>query len=354
MVEQKLIITRPDDMHLHLRDSPILEGVIGYSTKDFGRAIIMPNLSPPITTIDMLNSYRRRIELAVPETDNFKPLMTLYLTENIDSEELRQGVSTGVLTALKLYPAGATTNSKSGVRNISKCYKTFETMIDLDLPLLIHGEVTDPEVDIFDRESIFISSVLDPLRRNFPELRIVLEHITTIDSVQYIKEASKNLFATITPHHLVLNRNDIFNQGINPHNYCLPILKRESHRLALINAATSGDRRFFLGTDSAPHYLETKETSCGCAGIFNSINTLGVLASVFEEHDSLGKLELFTSVHGAKFYKLEENKQQIVLRKRKNIVNKIIYINVLDKQIKVFDPVRDIFWEVETGAEIKI
>jgi len=347
MITKKLIITRPDDMHLHLRDSPILESIIGYTSRYFGRAVVMPNLSPPVTTVEMLNAYKDRIALAVPEKHNFEPLMTLYLTDNTKPEELRLGVSCGVLTAVKLYPAGATTNSEQGVTNINNCFAIFETMIELDLPLLIHGEVTDPSIDIFDRESVFIATVLDPIRNKFPDLRIVFEHVTTSDAVKYIRAADKNLFATITPHHLVLNRNDIFNGGINPYNFCLPILKRERHRLALIEAATSGDERFFLGTDSAPHLLQNKENDCGCAGIFNSLNTLAVLASVFEEQDKLNSLELFTSVNGSRFYKLEINKDKITLCKRESPIKKPIYINVLKSRIKVFDPGIDVFWDVE-------
>ena len=347
MDEQKIVITRPDDMHLHLRDGPMLETVLPYSSRDFGRAVVMPNLNPPITTIKLLKEYKYQITSAIPENHKFEPLMTLYLTDETKPKELKLGVDSGVLTAVKFYPAGATTNSARGVTNIDNCFSVFETMVELDLPLLIHGEVTDPEIDIFDRESIFISTILEPLRNRLPELRIALEHITTCDAVDYVNEADKNLGASITPHHLALNRNDIFTDGINPHNFCLPILKRERHRVKLVAAATSGSPKFFLGTDSAPHLSENKENACGCAGVFNSPNTLGVLASVFEQQDQLSNLEAFTSINGAKFYKLEANKEKIVMLKTKIPINEMRYIDVLSSRVKVFDPGFDVFWYVE-------
>ena len=340
-------IKQPDDMHLHLRDGAVLRSVVKYSSHDFGRAIIMPNIIPPITSTAMAKIYKNQILAALPTGHLFDPLMTLYLTDSTDEKELQLGVEEGVLSAVKLYPAGATTNSELGVTKIENVFPIFETLVDLNLPLLVHGEIVDSKVDIFDREKVFIERILIPLRKNFPELRVVLEHVTTSDGVNYVKEAGANLFATITPHHLALNRNDIFRGGINPHNYCLPILKRESHRLTLLDAATSGDRRFFLGTDSAPHTLNHKEGSCGCAGVFNAPNTLGVLASLFEEKGALNNLESFTSINGCRFYNLPTSTKKITLIKGVTPVSYPNFIDTPSGKIKVFKPGFDVFWFVK-------
>ena len=352
MNNSQIQISRPDDMHLHLRDGIILQSVVSYSSQNFGRAIVMPNLVPPITCTAMAKIYRNQILAAIPAGDLFEPLMTLYLTDSTTKHELRLGVEEGIFSAVKLYPAGATTNSELGVTKIEKVFSILETMVELDLPLLLHGEVVDSHVDIFDREKVFIDSILLPLRKNFPELRLVLEHVTTSDGVNYVKESNTNLFATITPHHLVLNRNDIFKGGINPHNYCLPILKRESHRLTLLDAATSGDTRFFLGTDSAPHTLDFKENSCGCAGVFNAPNTLGVLASVFEEKGALDNLEGFTSINGCKFYNLQVSSKKITLVKGDTPVSYPNFINTPKGKIKLFKPEFDVFWYVKDTPKI--
>ena len=346
MSSKQISINTPDDMHLHLRDGLILDAVVSHTSTNFGRAVIMPNLVPPITTCSELRLYRDQILKSTPKSHDFQPLMTMYLTESTNKNELIQGVEEGILSAVKLYPAGVTTNSESGVKDIEKVYPIFETMIKLGIPLLIHGEVTDEDVDIFDREKVFIDRTLNPLRQQYPELKIVLEHITTLDAVNFVIDADLNLSATITPHHLVLNRTDIFRGGINPHNFCLPILKKEHHRLALVDAATSGDRRFFLGTDSAPHYNFTKENACGCAGIFNAFNSLGILASVFEQQDLLHNLEAFTSINGCHFYNLKVNKSKILLVKEPFPVDNPKIVTVGENEIKVFDPGFKIFWHV--------
>jgi dihydroorotase len=347
MIEKRVIIVRPDDMHLHLRDGAIMDSVVAYTSRDFARSVIMPNLNPPITTVDMARSYKKSILNATPASHNFEPLMTLYLTEETSPDEIKLGVEEGLIKAVKLYPAGATTNSLSGVTNIRKVFAVLDVMSDLKLPLLIHGEVVDESVDIFDREAVFIDKILDPLRDKFQELRIVLEHITTNNGVNYVKNANKNLAATITTHHLALNRNDLFQGGINPHNYCLPILKREEHRQSLIKAATSGNEKFFLGTDSAPHLIDSKESACGCAGIFNAPNTIGVLASIFEEYHALSNLESFTSLNGCKFYGLPPNKTKTVLVKKDLRVDFEKYIDVVENKVKVFEPGFDIYWHIE-------
>ena len=344
---KQILINRPDDMHLHLRDGSILESVISHTSRYFGRAVVMPNLLPPITTIAMARLYRDRILKSLEISHDFKPLMTLYLTEFTNKKELAQGFQEGLLSGVKLYPAGATTNSDSGVSDIEKVFPIFETLENLGLPLLIHGEVVDSDIDIFDREKVFIDRILIPMRNKFPELRIVLEHVTTKEGVTFVAESQSNICATITPHHLVLNRTDIFRDGINPHNFCLPILKKECHRLALIDAATSGNARFFLGTDSAPHTVALKESSCGCAGIYNAPNTLGILASVFEERGALDMLEAFTSLNGCNFYNLEVNKNKILLVKESFPAEFPSAIRTLNDEIKVFDPGFQIFWHVK-------
>ncbi|MCB1426222.1 MAG: dihydroorotase, partial [Notoacmeibacter sp.] len=302
---QTITIARPDDWHLHLRDGAMLEGVLPHTSADFARAIVMPNLVPPVVTSADARAYRERIMAALPADHDFTPLMTLYLTEGTDPDDVASAHESGLVTAVKLYPAGATTNSQSGVRNIEKVYPVLERMAETGMPLCVHGEVTNADIDIFDREAVFIDRVLDPLRRRIPGLRVVMEHITTQDGADYVAaDRSGNLAATITTHHLIINRNAILAGGIRPHYYCLPVAKRETHRLALRKAATSGDNRYFLGTDSAPHVDPLKECACGCAGIFSATNTLSCLAHVFEEENALDRLEAFASLNGPAFYRL--------------------------------------------------
>lgn len=344
---QSLTIKKPDDWHLHLRDGAMLEGVIGHSSLHFARAIIMPNLVPPVVTTADAIAYRERILAAKPRADFFEPLMTLYLTEETDPDDVAAGFADGIITAVKLYPAGATTNSASGVRDFDKVMPVLEKMADIGMPLCVHGEVTDPEIDIFDREAAFIEQRLDPLRKRLPELRIIMEHVTTEDGVKYVQSAENNLGATITTHHLIINRNAILAGGIRPHYYCLPVAKREKHRLALRTAATSGDARFFLGTDSAPHSDPNKEMACGCAGIFTSIITMSCLAHVFEDEDALDKLEAFASLNGPAFYNKPVNKETITLVKRDEAVVFPEKIKTGDGDVTVFDPMFPIHWEVQ-------
>ncbi len=317
-----ITITRPDDWHLHLRDGEQMCDVLHHSARQFARAIIMPNLTPPVVNTDMALAYRSRILAALPLTmqASFEPLMTLYLTDNTPPAEVVRAKQSAIVHGVKLYPAGATTNSAAGVTDISKCYAALETMQEVDLPLLVHGEVTDPEVDVFDREKVFIERVLSPLAQRFPNLRIVFEHVTTSDAVAFVQESSKYIAATITAHHLLLNRNALFQGGIRPHHYCLPVIKREKHRLALIEAATSGNAKFFLGTDSAPHSQPNKENACGCAGIFTAHAAIELYAEVFEQAGALDKLEAFASFHGADFYQLPRNGEQITLNKESWVV----------------------------------
>jgi dihydroorotase len=309
-----LTITRPDDWHLHVRDGAALQAVVPDTARQFARAIIMPNLKPPVTTAAQALAYRQRIEAAVPKGLAFEPLMTLYLTDNTPPDEIRRAADAGVV-ALKLYPAGATTNSDAGVTDIRKTYATLEAMQRAGLKLLVHGEVTDPGVDVFDREAVFIDRHLIPLRRDFPELKIVVEHITTKDAAQYVREADVHTAATITAHHLLYNRNAIFTGGIRPHYYCLPVLKREEHRLALVAAATSGSNRFFLGTDSAPHPAHLKEHASGCAGCYTALSAMELYAEAFEAVGALDKLEAFASFHGPDFYGLPRNTGTVTLKK---------------------------------------
>ena len=310
-----ITITRPDDWHLHLRDGATMASVLPHSARQFGRAIVMPNLKPPVTTVAAAEAYRSRILAALPEGMSFEPLMTLYLTNNTNPDEIRRAVDSGFVHAVKLYPAGATTNSDAGVTDLKNCYKTLEVMQELDLPFLVHGEVTDPEVDVFDREAVFIERVMRPLRKDFPELKVVFEHITTRQAAEYVAEAEGPIAATITAHHLLYNRNEIFKGGIRPHYYCLPILKREEHRLALVTAATSGDERFFLGTDSAPHAQGAKEAACGCAGCYTALHAMEMYAEAFERAGALDQLEAFASLNGPAFYNLEPNAGTITLRR---------------------------------------
>jgi dihydroorotase len=306
---------RPDDWHLHLRDGEALASVVAHTAREFARAIVMPNLKPPVATVAQADAYRERILAALPAGSSFQPLMTLYLTEDTSPEEIALAKASDSVLAVKYYPAGATTNSQSGVRALSHVYAVLEAMEKLELPLLLHGEVTDPSVDIFDRERVFIERHLLPLQARFPGLRMVLEHITTKDAVEFVTGAPANVAATITAHHLLLNRNALFEGGIRPHNYCAPILKRETHRAALLEAATSGDAHFFLGTDSAPHARQTKETSCGCAGLYTAHAAIELYAEAFEQAGRLDQLEAFASFHGPDFYRLPRNQDRIVLER---------------------------------------
>ncbi|MBT5414805.1 MAG: dihydroorotase [Rhodospirillaceae bacterium] len=312
---KRIEIVRPDDWHLHLRDGAMLEAVLPYTAALYGRAIIMPNLAPPVRMTAEAEAYEGRIRAALPEDHPFRPLMTLYLTDTTDAADLRAGFESGAVTAVKLYPAGATTNSESGVTDTAKVASVLDAMAEIGMPLLVHGEVTDPDVDVFDREAVFIDTVLDPMRRRHPDLRVVLEHATTARAVDYVLAEKQGIAASITPHHLVINRNALFAGGLRPHMYCLPIAKREENRQALRRAATSGDGRFFLGTDSAPHPARLKETDCGCAGIFNAPNALEYTARVFEEEGALDRLEAFCSLNGPAFYRLLPNDDRIVLEK---------------------------------------
>jgi dihydroorotase len=317
----QLKLIQPDDWHLHIRDGEVMKDVLADTARQFARAIIMPNLKPPVTTVDLANAYRSRIQeqLKALGINSFTPLMTLYLTDKTSADEVRKAKVEGI-TALKLYPAGATTNSDAGVSDLKHCYGALEVMQSVGMPLLVHGEVTSSEIDIFDREAVFIDQVLEPLRKKFPELKIVFEHITTLQAAHYVRDAAtagKNTIgATITPQHLLMNRNAIFAGGIRPHNYCLPVLKREEHRIALLEAATSGNPRFFLGTDSAPHAKGAKETACGCAGCYSAFNALGLYAEAFESVGKLDKLEDFASCFGPDFYSLPRNTKIITLVKQ--------------------------------------
>ena len=311
---QTLTLTRPDDWHLHVRDGAALAAVVPHTAAQFARAIIMPNLRPPVTTAAQALAYKARIQAAVPAGVAFEPLMTLYLTDNTPPDEIARAKDAGVV-ALKLYPAGATTNSDAGVTDVRKTAKTLEAMQRAGLLLLVHGEVTDPEIDLFDREAVFIDRVLSPLRRDFPELKIVFEHITTKEAAQYVQDAGTHLAATITAHHLLYNRNAIFQGGIRPHYYCLPVLKREQHRRALVQAATSGSAKFFLGTDSAPHPAQLKEHASGCAGCYTAHAALELYATAFDAVGALDRLEGFASHHGPDFYGLPRNQGTITLKR---------------------------------------
>ncbi|WP_454744334.1 dihydroorotase [Ciceribacter selenitireducens] len=344
---RSITIRRPDDWHLHLRDGAMLEGVIADTSRHFARAIIMPNLVPPVVTTTDATAYRQRIMAALPKSDRFEPLMTLYLTEDTSPDDVEAGAKSGLITAVKLYPAGATTNSHGGVRDMEKAMPVLERMAKIGLPLCVHGEVTTPEVDIFDREKVFIDTVLDPLRRRLPELKVTMEHVTTSDGIDYIRSAERNIAGSITTHHLIINRNAILVGGIKPHYYCLPVAKRESHRLALRAAATSGDRRFFLGTDSAPHVDPLKECACGCAGIYTSINTMSCLAHVFEQEGALEKLEAFASLNGPAWYGLAPNDETITLVKRDTPVSFPPKIETGAGPVTVFDPMFPLHWDVE-------
>lgn len=315
-----LTITRPDDWHLHLRDGSVLADVLPHTAAQFARAIVMPNLKPPVTSTAMASAYRDRILAAIPDGMTFEPLMVLYLTDNTQPDEIRKAVESGFVHGVKLYPAGATTNSDAGVTDLQRCMSALEMMQELGLPLLLHGEVTDAEIDIFDREAVFIDRILQPLRKQLPQLKIVFEHITTQEAAHYVRDAEGPIAATITAHHLLYNRNAIFKGGVRPHYYCLPILKREKHRHALMQAASSGNPRFFLGTDSAPHAKGLKEHACGCAGCYTALHAMELYAQAFEEAGALNKLEGFASFYGADFYGLPRNKNHITLQKQNWVV----------------------------------
>ena len=341
-----LTLRRPDDWHVHLRDGAMLLDVVNYTARQFARAIIMPNLKPPITTVEAGRAYRDRILAAVDPALNFTPLITAYLTDTIDPNEIRKGKAEGVFTAAKLYPANATTNSAHGVSDIKNIHAVLDVMEDMGMPLLIHGEVTHKDVDIFDREAVFIDEVMVGLIREHPELKVVFEHITTQEAANFVTEAGPNVAATITPHHLRYNRNAIFEGGIRPHYYCLPIAKREKHRLALRKAATSGSSKFFLGTDTAPHAVGAKENACGCAGVFNAPYALESYALTFEEEDALDKLEGFASLYGPRFYGLPVNKEKITLTRKEQTVPERLTLSETD--IIPFHAGETLGWTIST------
>ena len=344
---KELVLVRPDDWHLHLRDEEFLPITVNESAKSFARAIIMPNLVPPITKLIDAKNYKRRIMNALKPNLSFDPLMTLYLTEETDPKEVKEGYITGQISAVKLYPAGATTNSQSGVRNFEKVKPILEIMAEIGCPLCIHGEVTDNYVDIFDREKAFIDSILEKIRADNPNLKVIMEHITTKDAVDYVFSGDDNLAATVTTHHLSINRNTLLAGGIRPHFYCLPVAKRESHRLALVEAAVSGSSKFFLGTDSAPHLDQDKESSCGCAGCFTATNSIEILAHIFEEQKALGKLELFTSINGAKFYGKSINPDKIKIVKKDEPTSFPKKISTPSGEITVFKPNFETKWQIQ-------
>jgi len=343
----KLTLRRPDDMHLHLRDGAMLRGVLPESARHFARALVMPNLVPPVVTAAHAVAYHARILKALPEGAAFQPLMTLYLTEDSDPDDVAAAAASGLVSAVKLYPAGATTNSHGGVRDVARVQAVLDRMAEIDLPLCVHGEVTTPSVDIFDREAVFIDTVLDPLHRAHPHLRIVMEHITTTHAVDWVRAQDDRVAATITTHHLILNRNHLLVGGIRPHYYCLPVAKSEEHRQALVAAATSGEPKFFLGTDSAPHVDALKESACGCAGCFTATNTMPLLAHVFEDQGRLANLECFTSIRGASFYHLPLNNTRLTLTRQDRPQTFPDKILTEAGPVTVFDPGFPVHWRVE-------
>jgi len=345
----RLVVRQPDDWHVHLRDGELLKAVVNHTARQFARAIVMPNLDPPVTTMAAAEAYRGRIRSAVAPGLAFTPLMTAYLSDEIDPAEIERGFTSGVFTAAKLYPAHATTNSAHGVTDVTRIYPVLERMQRLGMPLLLHGEVTDRHVDIFDREAAFIDRVLTKIIAAFPALRIVLEHITTEEAVRFVEAAGPNLGATITPHHLVINRNAMFEGGIRPHLYCLPVAKRERHRLALRSAATSGNPKFFLGTDSAPHAVGEKESACGCAGIFNAPVALETYAAVFEEEGTLDRLEGFAAEHGPRFYGLPLNAGRVVIERTAWRVPQAIV--AADTRIMPFQAGAELAWRYKGSLE---
>ncbi|HEU0117708.1 MAG TPA: dihydroorotase [Alphaproteobacteria bacterium] len=344
-----LTIPRPDDWHVHLRDGEVLRTVLPHTGRHFARAIVMPNLKSPVTTAEKAHAYREEIIAATPKGMKFTPLMTIYLTDTTHADDLAKGHAKGVVTAAKLYPANATTNSQHGVTNIKNIYPVLEKMQEIGMPLLVHGEVTDPDVDVFDREAVFIDRVMTPMRKDFPKLKVVFEHITTKEAADYVSSEGKShpLAATVTVHHLMINRNAIFQGGIRPHFYCLPIAKREKHREALIKAATSGGKMFFLGTDTAPHTRANKESACGCAGIFSAPNALAQYVQVFDEAGALANLESFASRNGPAFYGLPVNKETLTLTKETAAIAEIKPILTgNDEHIVAFAPPSPVFWKV--------
>ena len=349
----RLTLTAPDDWHLHVRDGDVLADVVPATARRFARAIIMPNLVPPVTTTQMAQEYKQRILDALHASGapagSFEPMMTMYLTDTTSPEEVKRAAESGDVKAFKLYPAGVTTNSASGVTDLAKVTATLQAMAHHGMPLCVHGEVTDPAIDIFDREAVFLETVLAPLRERLPELRVVLEHVTTENGVDYVKAQDKNVGATITTHHLMINRNAILAGGIKPHYYCLPVAKREAHRKALVAAAISGNARFFLGTDSAPHVDPAKECGCGCAGIYTAPNTMSCLAHVFENEDALDKLEAFASLNGPAWYGLKPNEETITLIKRDEPVKYPEKRETGAGPVTVFDPKFPLYWDVETA-----
>ena len=336
-LEKQIVIKRPDDWHLHLRDGEMLSAVLPYSAAHFGRAIIMPNLTPPVISIADAVAYRKRIKSSLKGENEFEPLMTCYLTDHTNPEEVEKGFRDNIFTAVKLYPANATTNSEYGVTEWKNIRNVLARMEKIGMPLLVHGEEADQDVDIFDREAVFIEKVLERwITRDYPELKIVLEHITTQEGVDFVRSSDENIAATVTPHHLVINRNNILAGGIRPHLYCLPIAKRDKHRMALRNAVTSGDKSFFLGTDSAPHTINSKESDCGCAGIFNAKNAIEIYTGVFEEMGALDNLEKFTSLNGPEFYGVAPNKTSITLEKQRHQIVDIVELNFEAAGIRPF------------------
>ncbi|MBL1420034.1 MAG: dihydroorotase [Alphaproteobacteria bacterium] len=344
---KSITLKKPDDWHVHLRDGDMLKRVLPYTAQDFARAIIMPNLVPPVCTTADAIAYQARIMAELPKDHNFTPLMVIYLTEDTNADDVEHGFKSGAVQAVKLYPAGATTNSDSGVKDFSKVYHVFERMAKIGMPLLMHGEVVDADVDIFDREAVFIDKILEPIKQKFPELKVVMEHITTKNAVDYVLSKDQNLAATITTHHLMINRNAMLVGGIKPHYYCLPIVKRESHRQALVAAATSGDKRFFLGTDSAPHMDDAKLQACGCAGVFNAPNTIICSAQVFEAANALDKLEGFLSINGPTYYGLPINQAEITLVKTATALDLAIEYKALNGALTVFDPLTPLYWRIK-------
>lgn len=346
----RLTLRRPDDWHVHLRDGAMLKAVAPLTSAQFGRAIVMPNLNPPVTSAARAKAYREEILRAAPEGAKFQPLMTLYLTDDVDVVDMEAGFREGVFTAAKLYPANATTNSAKGVTDVRKLYPALERMQKLGMPLLVHGEVTDADVDVFDREKVFIGQVMEPLRKAFPGLKVVFEHVTTAEAVAFVREgyaAGGKLGATITAHHLFLNRTDIFRGGVRPHHYCLPIAKREKHRLALIEAAVSGEAAFFLGTDSAPHPVKNKECSCGCAGVFTAATALELYAEAFDRAGALDRLEAFASLNGPRFYGLPVNEEVVTLVREECPEPAPVAVEGGDKVTTFVPPTGKVGWRID-------
>jgi dihydroorotase len=340
-------IIQPDDWHVHFRDGEILDPVVKETSRHFGRAIVMPNLNPPIINFEQASQYKQKILKSIPSISNFHPLMTIYLTDVTDKKEILKYENNKSFLAAKLYPAGATTNSSYGIINIDKIMPILEVMSKVKMPLLIHGEVTDKKVDIFDREKVFIDKYLSKITKNFPELTITFEHITTNEAVQFVNNGNNNIGATITPHHIAMNRNAMLAGGIKPHLYCLPILKKEKHRLAILKAATSGNKKFFLGTDSAPHDIKNKECECGCAGIFNATYSIQILAEIFEKQNALSNLEKFISINGSRHYSLPVNTKKIKLTKSNKTIQFKEFIDYGKERIKVFKPDFPVYWKIE-------